>query len=90
MEKIFDTNEFEKDKPLHKLGNQFNLEQYETKTEGSSFRRQYDRDLSYDKLKNTDWKKESDYYNSYHKDKTLRMPNKEWHKLTNYKYAKKS
>ena len=66
--------------------NDKNLEDYSSKTTGE-FRRQLDKDHTYDTVINVDWKKESDYYNSYrvngkyNKGRTIKMSNKEWHKL---------
>ena len=44
--------------------NDLNLEDYSVKTTGE-FRRQIDKDLTFLKLKETDWDKESNYHNSY-------------------------
>ena len=83
--------EFENDgKYVHKSQhtfNQENLEDYSIKTD-PDFRRAKDTDIIYDKIHNTDWNKESNYHNSVringkNTTRTLRMSNRDWHKLNN-------
>ena len=45
--------------------NDKNLEDYSSKTTGE-FRRQLDKDFTYNNLSQLNWKKESDYHNSYY------------------------
>ena len=60
-----------------------------SKTNGE-FRRQIDKDITYDKIENTDWSAESKYHNTYYNtttkkygSRTIRMNNKDWHTLQN-------
>ena len=49
-------------KTLNEKLNDTNVADYATKTNGN-YRRQIDKDITRDKIENTNWKKESDYYN---------------------------
>lgn len=65
--------------------NKDNLADYNIRTD-EDFRRQRDLDIIWDRINNTDWKKESDYFNSYHrknKGNAIRMNNKQYLKLNN-------
>ena len=54
------------------------------------YRRQDTSDEIYDRIKNTNWSRESEYHNTYRVNgnnttKTLRMSNKKWHQLNKIK-----
>ena len=52
-------------KTLNERLNDANLQDYSTKTSGE-FRRQIDKDLTYNAINNTNWKTESNYHNAYY------------------------
>ena len=64
MKNKFDNSEHKNIGNLNKLGNQYNQSRYEDKTDGD-FRRSYDSMVTSEKIHTTNWKKESDYHNSY-------------------------
>ena len=72
---------------FNKAKNKANQEDYSFRTDGDHLR-QIDTDRIHDYIESTNWSEESKYHNTYynHKNKkygtrTLKMKNKEWHKL---------
>ena len=66
--------------------NDTNSNDFTTKTDGE-YRRQLDKDITFDNIEKTDWDKESYYHNSVRVNgknnigRTIKMSNKEWHRL---------
>ena len=67
--------------------NKANQEDYTSRT-GVNFQRSIDVDHIYDWIEKTNWSKESEYHNTCYNHmtkkygvRTLKMKNKEWHKL---------